>query len=332
MISNKCALVAIAVVAVILGTVNADEEQGDEWDRWSTKYHKTYPVRSERDTRRENFMQNLAVMRRLAAEFSDVGFELGSRADLSSDEFERTMLGFRMAPEADTVGYGGTWMPPPINAGVLPASVAYHRQPGVVGSVVDQGDCGSCWAVSVTSMCEATLALFGNESVPGEHVDLSMQQVLDCAQGWGCGGGDTAVASEYVVGRGLMTEADYPYVAVVGQCRYNATRARARYPGFVRIPRNDEAALARALVERGPLVVAIDASSALFRFYSSGTIMDRRCGTRLNHAVLLVGYTPTAWVLQNSWGQDWGAQGYVQIGRNAGNLCGIAAYAVAINH
>jgi len=33
-----------------------------------------------------------------------------------------------------------------------------------------------------------------------------------------------------------------------------------------------------------------------------------RCGAneKPDHAVMLVGYTPTYWIVKNSWGNDWG--------------------------
>lgn len=44
-----------------------------------------------------------------------------------------------------------------------------------------------------------------------------------------------------------------------------------------------------------PLTVALDASSSAFQYYRSGVISSTdNCGTSLNHAVVLVGYTDGA--------------------------------------
>ena len=39
--------------------------------------------------------------------------------------------------------------------------------------------------------------------------------------------------------------------------------------------------------------------------YSSGVLEDLRA-KKVNHAVLLVGYTPNYWIIRNSWGEGWG--------------------------
>ena len=89
----------------------------------------------------------------------------------------------------------------------------------------------------------------------------------------------------------------------------------------------------------GPVSVAIDASIDSFRFYKDGVYTERWCSsTSLDHAVLAVGYgndpaarTPNHpgdyWLMKNSWGADWGDEGYIKIRRNHDNMCGVATSA-----
>ena len=79
----------------------------------------------------------------------------------------------------------------------------------------------------------------------------------------------------------------------------------------------------------GPVAVSIDASSTMFGAYQSGVITDAfECGTDLDHAVTAVGYSvneePNYYLVRNSWGADWGENGYVRIGIQSGpGVCGI---------
>ncbi|XP_041372288.1 procathepsin L-like [Gigantopelta aegis] len=70
-----------------------------------------------------------------------------------------------------------------------------------------------------------------------------------------------------------------------------------------------------------------------FAFYKSGVYGPSTCsGTVLNHAVLVVGYGTTSdgqdyWIAKNSFGKDWGMEGYIYMAHNQGNRCGVASHA-----
>jgi C1A family cysteine protease len=75
-----------------------------------------------------------------------------------------------------------------------------------------QGSCGSCWAFATTAVVEAALKI-----KKGLSVDLSEQELVDCAGGYdnnGCDGGWPAYALEFVEKYGLNTEQEYPYTEV----------------------------------------------------------------------------------------------------------------------
>lgn len=75
-----------------------------------------------------------------------------------------------------------------------------------------------------------------------------------------------------------------------------------------------------------------------FIFSWSGIYKVRFCPTWfLDHGMLAVGYgtlnstqgltkgaSGEYWLVKNSWGTDWGMQGYVMMARNYKNMCGIA--------
>jgi C1A family cysteine protease len=60
--------------------------------------------------------------------------------------------------------------------------------------------------------------------------------------------------------------------------------------------------------------IAIEADQSSFQLYKSG-VFTGNCGTSLDHAVALVGYTDSYYILRNSWGLSWGQSGYMYIGK-----------------
>lgn len=63
---------------------------------------------------------------------------------------------------------------------------------------------------------------------------------------------------------------------------------------------------------------------------SKGVYDDYLCSSdTVNHAMLIVGYTPTEWILKNWWGDNWGENGYMRLAKHK-NRCGIANYAAYV--
>ena len=78
-------------------------------------------------------------------------------------------------------------------------------------------------------------------------------------------------------------------------------------------------------VSLAPVSVAIEADAPIFQHYTSGVIDSSECGASLNHGVLAVGYTADYWIVKNSWGIEWGEEGYVRIQYTptGSGICGI---------
>lgn len=210
----------------------------------------------------------------------------------------------------------------------LPTSVDW-RANGYVTPVKNQGQCGSCWAFSSTGSMEGAHA-----RATGNLVSLSEEDLVNCVQDCeGCGGGYMTYALQWVVDHGgVDTEASYPYTPNDGPCLFNKSNVGATFSKVVTIPQGDCAGLLNAVGTVGPVSVAVNANDIIN--YRTGIFTDNGCDpTALDHGVLVVGYGETTdghkfWIVKNSWGTDWGQDGYIYWDRNEDDVCGICQAAV----
>ncbi|TNN70101.1 Pro-cathepsin H [Liparis tanakae] len=211
-------------------------------------------------------------------------------------------------------------------AGPYPDFVDWRTKGNVVTPVKNQGRCGSCWTFSTTGCLESVNAI-----ATGKLISLSEQQLIDCASDFnnhGCMGGLPSQAFEYIkYNKGLMAEDDYPYKGYDDSCHFEPAFAAAFVLDY------DEKAMVDAVARLNPVSFGYDVTDD-FMHYKEGVYTSTECKNttdEVNHAVLAVGYgadesgTPY-WIVKNSWGADWGTDGYFLIERG-NNMCGLAACA-----
>ena len=299
---------------------------------WEAAYNRTYVSGVERAARARVWAKHEMYIAQHNAK-PGVGFALGHNAfsDVTHREFVER-LGLVVPPEGASpreeqgatgvFGRVGKWLSP----GMLPAFRVDWREKGAVTGVKDQGHCGSCWAFSTTGSVEGAHAI-----ATGKLQAYSEQELVDCSPRslgtFGCRGGLMDKAFEWLEGHVLVPEEAYPYVAHEnGFCRTNMTSAAAggiKVKSFEDVPRNDVVALLRAIEDVGPISIAVDAGSPRWMMYKSGVYEDDTPTGTLNHGVLAVGYTLRApprtlfgssfVVVKNSWGPDWGEDGYIRL-------------------
>lgn len=72
----------------------------------------------------------------------------------------------------------------------------------------------------------------------------------------------------------------------------------------------------------GPVIVGVSAGNSAFMDYEGGIFNGCLPNATVDHSVLLVGFTSAGdYIIKNSWGTDWGENGYMTI-KNS-NDCGL---------
>jgi len=190
----------------------------------------------------------------------------------------------------------------------------------------DQGSCGSCWDFAAVGQLEGHVRIYD-----GRIVDLSEQQVIDCnTWGAGCDGGWVGAAYEVFESPGAVEESCLPYqVRDDLPCTQDQCQVVARISGYQYIP-NNITSIKEALLD-GPVATAMTVVDNLY--YYTGGCYETDTSDPTNHAVLIVGWDDNAcggagaWIVKNSWGTDWGEDGYFYIKYGVCNI-GTSSYQI----
>jgi C1A family cysteine protease len=194
------------------------------------------------------------------------------------------------------------------------------RDKGVIPPVRNQGQIGDSFVIDGVTVAEAFYAIR-----TGKLETLSLSEALDCCSS----GFYYDIFDCFARIGGLCTEEAYPERR--GSCKNNTcTGVKGMKGGKQVTPGNEEDLLMAVLMT--PVLVAVDASHTSFQDYSGGVYEDPDCNAKismLDHTLVVVGYGTSSegdyWICQNSWGTEWGMNGYIMIARNKGNMCGIAS-------
>lgn len=227
--------------------------------------------------------------------------------------------------------------------------------------VKDQGACGSCAAFAATATLEGTINKRAGNEDEETFTHISEQHLVDCTMdtdktrqlfgeleggyNYGCSGGHMAKHWDFIQEHGAMPAEDYPYNASEGECNHDFDNIYGKVASYEsNIGRNSVEQMMEVVAEQ-PVSAALHASSREFQLYESGVLksccdyeLDPDCdetSLSVNHAITIVGYKTKKdgkghWVIQNSWGSDWGKDGFIKLdmfGENNGT-CNINSHGV----
>ncbi|KAL4390468.1 hypothetical protein HN51_011382 [Arachis hypogaea] len=291
-------------------------------EQWMLEYGIVYKNGEEKEKRFLIFKDNVELIESFNAA-GNKPYKLGVNhlADLTNEEFKASRNGYMRSNNSPPTSFKYE------NVTDVPNAIDW-RQNGAVTPVKNQGSCGCCWAFSTVAATEGI-----HQITTGNLVSLSEQELVDCDNvDQGCEGGLMENGFEFIIKNGgITTESNYPYKGVDETCDTSEEASpAAQIKGYQRVPANSEHALQQAVANQ-PVSVSIDASGSAFQFYSSG-VFTGECGTQLDHGVTAVGYGADDdgteyWIVKNSWGTQWGEDGYIRMKKGIDateGLCGIA--------
>ena len=295
----------------------------EKFTSWIREFRVEIHSGSHYDTMYRKWTDNDDFIRQV--NYRNLTYSLGHNqfSGMDLDEFRRYLWDERLPKVVDTTFRERMVSSDSIDVSALPASVNWVSAGGVT-PVKDQGQCGSCWSFSTTGALESA---FFNKM--GNLQSFSEQQLVDCdnlkngGKDHGCNGGLMDNAFSWIgKNGGLCTEAAYPYVSgttqTAGTCETKCSAVSgSKVSKFVDVTANSDSAMMTALAQQ-TVAIAIEADQREFQLYKSG-VFTGACGTTLDHGVLTVGYGTMSgtdyYLVKNSWGTTWGANGYIYLGR-----------------
>ncbi|RLF26641.1 MAG: hypothetical protein DRN01_04295 [Thermoplasmata archaeon] len=218
----------------------------------------------------------------------------------------------------------------------------------------NQGGCGSCWAFAAVGALESVINIANFDAEL--DMDLSEQYILSCIPKAGsCMGGNSYLAFYYLISssndgnnvNGIIPEDCFPYKAnddipCSDKCSdWREKLVRLSKTGYWNLDgdsEKDREFLKSKLIDYGPLVVYMAATNDFMnwgnKYHTPNSYYpDPGYEPSINHAVLLVGYKDDPsiphggyWMCKNSWGTNFGYNGFFNIEYGALHIDDYAAY------
>lgn len=216
-----------------------------------------------------------------------------------------------------------------------------------IGPVRHQGSCGACYAFGACAAAEGTYNL-ATQNYNENCIDLSEAFITLCLDPFydgfdGCSGSDYEYTElDALVQKGVCREDLFPYDPSVINCSLELPVPTVKFDSWHRLPCNDIVAIKTAIRFFGVVDVSVLTNPA-FDAYESGIYEDSVTLCRdiysglcyyaaTDHVVALVGWDDNGgdgyWILRNSWGANWGEDGYMRIKYHAAHVACAACYMV----
>ncbi len=207
---------------------------------------------------------------------------------------------------------------------VPPETFDYRNQwkACVLPVVNQQNTCGSGYAISVAQTASERLCIASKAQT---LVRLSAQELLSCDKNNnGCKSGFLNNSADYLKNTGLVDETCFPY-SVDSPCEKICSEPkRHKVDGYCILFGEED--IKREIFRNGPvfsvMTIYVDFLTYKSGVYSKG---DEVAKFTNHHGVKIIGWgvengsesEPNAgnkyWIVQNTWGEDWGENGYARV-------------------
>ena len=192
-----------------------------------------------------------------------------------------------------------------------------------------QGVCGSSAAFAVLSAFEAVSRVANNNAL--QSADYSEADLFACGGGSCSEGWTLTAAATRLQTAGVVDEECLAYSASDSVCSSRCSDWQTRLnkvDSWSWVTSGDATAIKTAL-QNGPVAAIINVYTD-FYYYKSGTYKHVYGDLQGRHAVVIAGYNDTGgyWIIQNSWGMDWGETGFANV---AYGQIGIEDYVMALS-
>jgi cathepsin B len=217
-----------------------------------------------------------------------------------------------------------------------------------IGTILDQGHCGSCWAFGAVEALSDRFCIQGFENVTLSENDLLACCGFEC--GYGCNGGYPYRAWQYFKRTGVVSASCDPYFDTQGcahpgcdpvfdtpkcskACVSDDLWTESKHYGTsAYYVDSDPQELMLELYTNGPFELSFEVYED-FAHYKSGVYQYTTGDYVGGHAVKLIGWGTNEdgvdyWLIVNSWNTEWGEDGLFRIVRGT-NDCSMESGATA---
>ncbi|XP_013099935.1 uncharacterized protein LOC106082139 [Stomoxys calcitrans] len=316
------------VLVIIQQCLAINHVPEDEWEKFKTDFGKTYPSNGISEALAQYYY---AYNKRLI-DNHNAQFNRGQKTfELKVNQFtDMRLIHFNaLFPKAIAQAKPNAWPGPE----TLEATTVYNPSEhfGYVFNVEDQGTkCNSGWAYAAAKAVELMQAQQTGDLAPET---LSAQNLIDCAGGArACKNQVPQVALEYLTVHemDLYPESEYMNnnsLNEPGMCVPQGTMP-TNLAEFSVIPDGDDDELKRYVSSGFPVIVEVNPASFEFMHYFRGvyqpstTSHRNHKSTKGSHFMVVIGYDKDEktneeyWILQNSFGLDWGERGLMRMLRS----------------